>query len=117
MKIELASENIWVATQPVDFRKSINGLQLIILDHLGKKPHEGLYVFYNRHKDKLKLLGPHRNGFALLYKRLEKGRFRFNFPDEKTLVSVNASELSWLIAGLDWQAMSEWEELEFDEYA
>jgi transposase len=67
---------VYLAREPVDFRRQIDGLSLqvqevLLLDPFA--PH--LFVFRNRGGDKLKVLTWHGNGFCLLYKRLERGRF------------------------------------------
>ena len=67
---------VYIAAEPVDFRKQIDGLALIVQETLGLDPFSAhLFVFTNRSRDKLKLLYWHHNGYVLLYKRLEKGRF------------------------------------------
>jgi transposase len=68
---------ILFATEPVDFRKSIDGLAAFVELHLQEAPLSGtMFVFTNRSRDALKLLVWDQGGFLLLYKRLEKGRFR-----------------------------------------
>jgi len=116
MKLKIESNKIWVSTKPIDFRCGIDRLCFTIVEVLKRKPHEGLYVFYNRRRDKIKLLSTHRNGFLLIYKRLEKGKFPFEFSYRSKKVEINSRKLSWLIAGLNWRSMSEWEELTFDDY-
>ena len=76
---------LWLYPEPVDFRKQIDGLVLLISDNLLSSPTSGeLFIFRNRHCDKLKLLWYERNGFWLCYRRLEKGRFQF--PDKASEV-------------------------------
>ncbi len=71
-----AHTRVYVALEPVDFRKQIDGLALAVQETLQLDPFRAhLFVFRNRQCDKLKLLYWHHNGFVLLYKRLEKGRF------------------------------------------
>ncbi len=68
---------VHLATEPVDMRKSINGLSVLVADKLEISPLSGsLFVFYNKARDKIKILYSDRNGFCLWYKRLEKHRFR-----------------------------------------
>ena len=117
MQLALNSTNIWLATAPVDFRRSINGLSAIAMEQLGGNPiADSLFIFYNRGRDKLKILGWHRNGYLLLYKRLDQGKFTVPVPTDD-YVSISAEQFSWLLAGLDWGAMSQWNnELSFENY-
>src|SRR5512135_3199698 len=69
---------IYLARTPVDLRKSIDGLSLLVSHGLGQDPFSAqLFVFTNRRRDKLKALHYDVNGFVLYYKRLERGRFRW----------------------------------------
>ena len=62
----------------------------------------GIFVFCNRAKDKLKVLVWHDNGFVLLYKRLEKGKFTIIPDQDASSVVLDEQQLNWLLAGLDW---------------
>jgi len=67
---------IFLATQPVDFRKGIDGLAAVCRQVLGDNPLEGaIYVFRNRTGTALKLLLYDGQGYWLLMKRLSQGRF------------------------------------------
>ena len=69
---------IYLHRDPVDFRKSINGLSVIVDEAMGLSPFEpGLFVFCNRRRDTLKVLYWDKTGFALWYKRLEKEKFKW----------------------------------------
>ena len=117
MQLAVNSTKIWIANCHVDFRRSIDGLLAIIIEQLNGPPTEdSVFVFYNRHRDKLKILGWHRNGYMLIYKRLEKGRFTVQH-DEDGYAAMSVEQFSWLLAGLDWVNMSSWgSELTFDSY-
>jgi transposase len=115
MQLKLSSPKIWLATQAVDFRLSIDGLCQIIQATFNLDLKEGLFIFYNRTKKKIKILTWHKNGFVLVYKRMEQGCFVIRTSDEG-LMTVDEKQLSWLLAGLDWESMSAWKELEFDDY-
>jgi transposase len=115
MQLKLSSPKIWLATKAVDFRRSIDGLCEIVETHFGMNLKEGIFIFYNRDRRKLKLLTWHRNGFVLVYKRLEQGRFTLRQSNEG-LLTLDEKQLSWLLAGLDWASMTDWKELEFNNY-
>ena len=66
---------IW--RQPVDMRKSFDGLVGLVRDHMRQDPLSGsLFVFVNRRGNYLKLVYWDRTGFALFAKRLERGPLR-----------------------------------------
>ena len=87
-------------------RKQIHGLAAIVSTHLDRDPaDESLYVFINKGRDKIKLLIWHRNGFWLLYKRLEKQRF--HWPDwfEHDALSLTHEQLDQLLDGYNLNGM------------
>jgi transposase len=96
-----APTRILVATAPVDFRKSIDGLAALVELHLRETPLSGtMFVFTNRRRDGLKLLVWDRGGFVLVYKRLERGRFRLPAADSDR-VTLTPAELAALLEGID----------------
>ncbi len=93
---------IWFYRTPVDFRKQIDGLVMLIADHLSMTPSSGqLFLFRNRQRDKIKLLWYDQNGFWLCYKRLEKGKLKFPSEADET-IELTQDQLSWLLSGLNW---------------
>ena len=117
MQLKLYGNHLWLYHQPIDFRCSIDGLLGIITAKLNQKPQEGVYIFYNRARDKLKCLSWHRNGYLLFYKRLESGRFCFYPSLENNVMEISVEELGWVLAGLEWQKMRDWGELSFDKFS
>ncbi len=115
MQLKISSPKIWLATEPVDFRRSIDGLCEYIKDHFSLALKESIFVFHSKDRKKLKVLVWHKNGFVLVYKRLESGCFKY-CPAGNPLVTLDDKQLSWLLAGLDWHLMSHWNELSFDDY-
>ena len=102
MLMQLNTLKILLCTSPTDMRKSINGLCSLVDGELGENPSCGtVYVFCNRLKDKLKILYWDGNGFCLLYKRLEKGRFKV--PLECHSLCISPDELHWLLQGIDFK--------------
>lgn len=84
----------------VDFRKSINGLSLIVSEELGLDLFgKYLFVFCNRRKNKLKILHWDETGFALWYKRLEKDRFRWPIKSDESVITLSTEQLQWLLNG------------------
>ena len=65
---------IYISSANVDMRKSIDGLAFIVEQKFALNPlSDIMFVFHNRHCDKIKILYWDGNGFRLLYKRIEKG--------------------------------------------
>lgn len=105
---------VLIYNQPTDMRKSINGLSILVHNKLNRNPTgPGIFVFWNRKLDKLKLLYWHINGFCLLYKRLEKQRFNIPKAMPKLLI-VSAKELQWLLDGLDFVNLYGHKELQYE---
>ena len=72
---------IYAAVTHVDLRRSFDGLSAAARDVLGGDPRGGaLFLFFNRGRDRVKILWYDRSGFCLLYKRLDRGTFRFPSP-------------------------------------
>jgi transposase len=117
MQIQLKAPVILFYNTAIDFRKSIDGLVTLIHTHLNQNPALGIYIFFNRTKDKLKILAWHGNGFLLLYKRLECGKFTIPDSADTQSATLDEKQLSWALAGLDWEKMRSWNQLEFDEYS
>lgn len=92
---------IFLATNPVDMRRQIDGLAALVNGILSQDPFTGhVFVFRGRSADRVKILVWDRNGFVLYYKRLEKGRFRF--PDARSPNrELDSTALTLLLEGLD----------------
>jgi transposase len=102
---------IHLALAPVDFRKSFQGLSLEVLEGLGRDPLSGeIFVFRNRAGDKLKALYWDGQGFVLIYKRLERGRFAWPSRRDVAAQSLSVSQLQALFEGVHWQRLErpEW---------
>ena len=91
---------VFLHREAVDGRKSINGLALLVEQVLGLDPFApAAFVFSNRRRDRVKILGWERNGFWLLLKRLEKDRFIW--PSAEAVPTLTAEQLHWLLEGID----------------
>ena len=97
-----SSIRIFIARQPVDFRKAHDGLVAIIRDEFGDDPFDGsVFVFLNRTRDRVKVIHWDRDGLWLHYKRLEKGRFDLPLDGDGGRIEVSRPELSMLLDGID----------------
>lgn len=94
---------IYVATQPIDMRRSFDGLSAAARDVMKQEPESGaMFVFASKRGHRIKVLWWDRTGFCLLQKRLEWGAFRLpRGLDEKAVsVSIDVTELSKILEGV-----------------
>jgi transposase len=96
-------ETVYLCREPVDFRKQINGLSILVEQELAMNPFaEALFVFANRKHDRVKVLYWHRNGFCLWQKRLEKERFAWPVKALcEPICTLGIKDLEWLLEGFD----------------
>ena len=98
---------IHLCCQSVDMRKNFDGLCAIVTNGFGKDPlHDGVFVFVNKSRDKMKLLVWDRYGFWLHYMRLEAGRFQMPPADTAAgatheAMRVTAEQLLLIVEGID----------------
>jgi transposase len=96
---DLQNVQVWVATTPVDMRKSFDTLAVVVEKFLGHDPASGhLFVFRNKGGHLAKVLWHDHEGWAIYYKRLEEGVF--HFPDDgTTAVMISRDALLQLLSG------------------
>ncbi len=93
---------IFVATEPADFRRGIDGLAALCRQRLEQDPMSGgAFVFRNRRGTAIKILLYDGQGFWLCQKRLSQGRF-LHWPTGDTPTrALEAHQLQVLLAGGD----------------
>lgn len=69
--------HIFLFCEPVNMKKSFEGLCSIVEQYLERPTSGAFFIFLNRRRDKMKVLYWDNDGFAVWYKRLEKGCFSF----------------------------------------
>jgi transposase len=102
---------VFVATQPVDLRRSFNGLFACVQEQLRLDPLSGhLFVFCNRTRNRLKILVWDGSGLWVCAKRLERGRFTWPRPPAPgiAVASLRNEELIALTSGLEVRAKRGW---------
>ena len=95
---------IWLSTQPADMRRSFDGLCALVATHLGENPGSGRwFVFVNRRRNMVKVLGFEHGGFFIWSKRLEQGLFASPpaLAPGRAALSLSRTELSALLEGID----------------
>ena len=92
-------QRVYLALNPVDFRKGIDGLQAICSDILRQNPFSGtVFAFRSKNRTSVKLLFYDGNGFWLCQKRFSKGKLAF-WPDSQEAAStLRHSEVNILLA-------------------
>jgi transposase len=95
-------EQVYLYREPIDFRKAINALSVLVERELGLNPFaSALYVFTNRQHTQVKALYWHRNGFCLWQKRLEIDKFAWPRDPNATIKTCTLAEFGWLMEGFD----------------
>lgn len=108
-------EQVYLCRAPIDFRKSIGGLSVLVEQELALNPFgSALYVFVNRQHNKIKVLYWHRNGFCLWLKRLEAEKFAWPTNAEGATQTISLQQFEWLLEGFDLWRNSPHKTLHFD---
>jgi transposase len=100
-----ASVRVYFATAPCDMRRGFDALGTMVREVFGDDPLSGhLFVFRSRRGDRLKILYWDRDGFALFYKRLERGTFRIAAtadPADQPRIEIDRRTLAMMLEGID----------------
>ena len=103
MFVDFSRVRLFIRPGPTDMRKQANGLSVVVQEHIKRDPFSGnLFLFSNKRKNILKILYWDRDGYAIWYKRLEEGLFRFPEENsEKKSLEVSRKALLALLEGID----------------
>jgi transposase len=109
---------VYVSTELIDARKSIDSLCTLVVDAFGSNPQSGhLFIFFNKARDKVKILWWDNTGFVLYYKRLEKHRFHVPKCLKAEHFEITETQFHGLLAGLDFMLMRQFPEINYYQYA
>lgn len=98
----LGGFRIYLAAQPVDFRKGMDRLAAHVANHLDLDPFSGaIYVFRSRRADRLKLLVWDGTGLVLVMKRMQGTRFTWPKPQTGP-ITLTRVQFEALFSGIDW---------------
>lgn len=93
-----ANARIFFFQNPTDMRKGIEGLSALVDENCTEELTSGTYfVFVNKTKDRMKVLYWDNDGFAIWWKRLEKGSFRLLGIDRSM---IDRKEFFMLLEGI-----------------
>lgn len=91
---------VYLVTGYTDLRRSIDGLAAIVQAQLKLDPYSTvLFLFCGRRCDRIKGLLWEGDGFLLLYKRLDNGRFQWPRNETEALL-LTPQQIRWLLEGL-----------------
>lgn len=94
---------IFVANEPVDFRKQATSLAMLVEGFLELNPRldRCLFVFTNKQAKGIKCLYWDKTGFVLWQKKLEKQKFYWKKGEDGKTYTLDNRELKWLLEGID----------------
>jgi transposase len=97
---------IYLASEPVDFRKGMDGLASIVTSEFELDPFSGaIFVFRSKRADRLKLIVWDGTGLVLIHKRIE-GR-GFVWPNVRNgVISLSKAQFEALFEGIDWKRVT-----------
>ena len=98
------ADEIYVICGYTDMRKSIDGLCAVVKDQLNMNPSRpnAIYLFCGRRSDRIKVLLHEREGFVLLYKRLDANVGKYRWPRNRNEVNpIKWRQFDWLMSGLE----------------
>ena len=96
--------NIFVYQDFMDMRKSIDGLCILLASDAHEIDVGSCFLFMNKGGDKIKILVREHNGFVLLYKRLDRGRFHLKLKSGNQVILTNR-DVRFLLDGLPTSAL------------
>lgn len=97
--LSIGSQPILFYTDPVDMRKSFNGLSILVTEAFpGKLLTGSVFVFVNRRRNLMKILYWDYDGLALWYKHLEKGTFKISKDGH---CELSRREFTMLLEGIE----------------
>lgn len=96
---------VFAATAPTDMRKSFSGLVGIVEKELGQQVEAGgLFLFFSRRRNALKVLFFTGDGLAIFYRRLERGTFELpqavDASGDVKGIELKMSELTLILEGI-----------------
>ena len=95
------AEHVLIAIGYTNLRYGIDGLVNLVANTFHQDPQaNSLFLFCGRKKDRIKGLYWDGDGYLLLYKRLEEGRFKWP-RNESELKELTQQQFRWLMEGLN----------------
>ena len=97
-----SAQRYFICTTPVDMRKGIDGLCGVVRHLLEDNPQSGyVFLFFNKDRDKVKILVWDNDGYVMYHKRLERGTFEIIPADSgKMKIALRYDHLVMLLSGI-----------------
>jgi transposase len=84
-----------------DMRKGFDSLSGLVSSQMQLNVLSGsVFIFLNKKHNQVKLLLWEGDGFALYYKRLEKGTYELPSGDDKECLSISSQQLQLILQGI-----------------
>jgi transposase len=113
MKSIFEFSELYIHRDPVDLRKSISGLSVIVESEMKLDlKASALFIFTNLRRTHMKILYFDRSGFALWLKKLEDSKFSWPKGAKDEIVSIAAKDLALLLEGIN--VWTRFEDVHFD---
>ena len=94
------ADQVYIACGYTDLRKGIDGLARLVQQQFELDPFTNtLFLFCGRRRDRIKGLYWEKDGFILLYKRLEQGAYQWPHS-ESEVMTLTPQQYRWLMEGL-----------------
>ena len=95
-----AETKVYLFTQAMDMRCGFDRLAALVREFANRSPMDGgVFVFFSRKRDRVKLLYWDADGYCLWYKRLESGTFRVRRAEQCEVIT--GVDLKLLLGGMD----------------
>jgi len=94
--------SMYIYRPPIDMRKSINGLSVVVqMDMKLDVKLPALFIFCNRRRTHIKTLYFDRSGFALWFKKLEESKFPWPKHLEEDVIAITLKDMELLLDGVN----------------
>ncbi len=97
-----SSRRYYLYSASTDMRKGFDSLSGLVAVQLRMNPLSGaVFIFLNKKRNQVKLLLWEGDGFAMYYKRLEKGTFELPaYSDNNSNINISSQELQLVLQGI-----------------
>lgn len=96
-----ASQRYFVYSGLTDMRKGFDSLCGLVREEFKMNPQSGdVFIFFSKTRNKIKLLQWQNDGFAIYYKRLERGCFELPETMSESSFKITSQQLMLIMEGI-----------------